>query len=144
MNWRDLGRPLASGAFIGILIVTILLTAAFVGFVALTGGATTGVADRIHYYILGLAAVFVTALWQLDDRDHDGGVILVAATSIAVVAATILGLAAEGFYYAMRDPGQALQTELLVYFIAAALICTGLGIWAVRHWREFADENSAE
>ncbi|WP_175507111.1 hypothetical protein [Halostagnicola kamekurae] len=29
-------------------------------------------------------------------------------------------------------------TNTLVYLLSAAIICTGIGSWGFRHWREFA------
>jgi hypothetical protein len=42
--------------------------------------------------------------------------------------------------YAVTDPDEIVASQVLVYFVAAALICTGVGVWGLRHWREFAGE----
>ena len=56
---------------------------------------------------------------------------------IAVVGLVLVGFAGEGVVYAVRDPEAVFGRQLIVYFVAAALICTGLGYWLLRHWREF-------
>lgn len=144
MDWQDIGRRVLSTAFISIAGFTIVLTAAFVGLVALVGGDVSGIGGRLHYYVLALALFFLLSLWQLDDREYDGVVILTAAMAIGVLGGVIVALATEGVVHALREPSAVIASELFAYFVAAAMICTGLGVWIVRHWRELAGEPAAD
>ena len=49
----------------------------------------------------------------------------------------------EGVLFAFRNPELVFVSQLVYYFIAAALIGTGIGYWGVRHWREFAGQSSS-
>lgn len=139
MEPADLRHRLPSRALVTIVGSTVLLTAAFVGIAALgSGERVADVADRIPYYVLAFAVVFILVLWKLDDRHRDGTSILIAVTGIAVGTSILLAFAAEGVAYALADPSNVLERNLIVWFTAAATICTGLGLWGLRHWREFA------
>lgn len=138
MNWQRLRRRAASRAVVGVVGFALVLTAGFVGLVALAVGSRSGLLGRFPYYVLATAGAFVVALWQLDDRSVDGLPVLIGSSGIAIGSGLLVGLAVEGAIYAVRNSGEILISRLIVYFLAAALICTGLGIWGLRHWREFA------
>lgn len=116
---------------------TVLLTAAFVGVVALADGNTAGIAGRAPFYVLGGAVLFVATLVALEDPEEGGVPILTTTVAVAVLGALLLALAGEGVLYAGRNPGNVLGSSLVVYFVAAALVCTGAVYWALNHWREF-------
>lgn len=138
MELADLRHRLPSRALFTIVGSTILLTAAFVGVAALVSGELAGATDRLPYYVLFFAVVFILTLWKLDDRRRDGTAILIAVTGISVGASILTVFAYEGAAYAYSDPSNVIERNLIVWFTAAAAICTGLGFWGLRHWREFA------
>ena len=115
---------------------TLVLTASFVGVLALTTGATAGVAVRLPWYVLAAAATFVGALLLAEQRTDDGQAVLVAAGVTGGVAFLVVALAAEGIVYAATNPGRALNLSVLLYVVAAALVGTGIGYWGINHWRE--------
>lgn len=118
---------------------TVVLTAAFVGVAALfTDELVSGLTGRIPYYVFVFAVGFLGALWKLDDRSRDGLTVLIASLGIALGAGLLVGFAVEGLRYAVEHPGNVIERQLVVYFGAAGIICTALGVWVVRHWREFA------
>ncbi len=144
MDLQGIGQRLRNRAFASIAGFTIVLTAAFVGLVALLSGDSSGASDRFPYYVLAFAVAFLLALWQLDDERRDGRMVLIAITGIAVGSSLLFGLAVEGVAHASADPASVFNTHMLVYFLSAAIICTGIGIWGFRHWREFARAESLE
>lgn len=144
MDWTrirdDLPKRLLPGKFIGVVIgVTLIMTASFVGVVALVAGDMFGLTERIPYYVLVTAVAFVVSLFKLDDESIDGVTVLIATTGIAIGAGVLFSLSVEGLIYGFHNPEQIVASQLLIYFVAAALICTGLGVWALRHWREFTE-----
>jgi hypothetical protein len=116
---------------------TLALTAAFVGVVALLNGAAGGVTNRFPFYVLAGAVVFVASLLLLDHEDVQGSTVIVATTVLGVTALVIVGLGVEGVLYAIEAPADVFGDRLVVYFVAAGLICTGLTYWGLNHWREF-------
>lgn len=117
---------------------TLALTASFVGLVALVSGQAAGVGDRLPFYVLTMAASFVAAIVLFETLGHDGRTVLTAAVGVAVTALAFVGLGAEGLVHAARYPDQVIASHLLFYFLAAALLATGFGFWAVNHWQELA------
>jgi len=115
---------------------TVVLTAAFVGVVALARGHTAGAANRVPFYALGGAVIFVATLVTLEDPEEGGVPILTSTVAVTVVGFVLLSLGGEGVLYGVRDRAR-LGTSLVVYFLAAALVCTGTVYWGLNHWREF-------
>lgn len=116
---------------------TAVLTAAFVGVVAAVSGNVHGLSDRVPFYVFGGAVVFVATIVALEDPGDDGVPILTATVGISLLAFALLALGGEGVIYALANPDAVLDSRLVVYFLAAALVCTGTAYWGVNHWREF-------
>ena len=140
MESTELQRRLLSPALLTVVGSTVLLTAAFVGLAALwSRELAPGITARLPFYVLVFAVAFILALWRLDDRHQDGLTVLIAVSGIAFATALLFGFAAEGAVYAAYNPMEVVERQLIVLFAAAAINCTGLGLWGVRHWREFAN-----
>lgn len=145
MDWERIRRnpPLRIGA--AVAGVTLVVTAALIGVVALFSGETTSLNDRFPYYILITGIAFVVTLWKLDEESVDGVTVLIATTGIAIGAGILIAFAIEGLRFGLLNPSEIVASQLIVYFVAAALFCTGFGMWFLRHWREFtADFEDAE
>ncbi len=125
---------------IGVLIAacTVLLTSGSVGLIAFAAGEITGFEDRLPWYLVIAAGMFVGTIVLLELNNLDGKTIIVSATAVGVASLILFFLGVEGFRYAVSNPRVVLDSRLVLYFFAAALIATGLGYWALRHWREFA------
>lgn len=122
-----------TGALVG--VCTAVLTAAFVGVVALVSGQAAGVESRLQFYILAGAVAFVGSLIVLEESRHQGKTVILGAVGTGIVGLVLVGLGSEGVQYAMAEPETVLSSSLLVYLVAAALIASGLGYWSVRNWR---------
>ncbi len=122
-----------TGGLVG--VCTAVLTAAFVGVVALASGNADGVGSRLQFYILAGALAFVGSLLVLEESRHDGRTVIQGALVAGIAGFVVVGLASEGVLYAMADPETVLSSSLLVYLVAAALVASGLGYWSVRNWR---------
>lgn len=144
MDWHRIYRNLPRRFIGAISLVTIVLTAGLVGVVGLLSGDVTGLGGRLPYYVLATAIAFVIGLAKLDDESLEGVSILIATSSLAIASGLLFGLAVEGLRYGVLYPGRIVASHLIVYFLSAALICTGLGMWSVHHWREFAVDEVEE
>ena len=54
------------------------------------------------------------------------------------VRTIVLTLGGEGLLHAVRNPGALVTSHLLFYFLAAGMIATGFGYWAINHWQELS------
>lgn len=125
---------------------TLVLTASFVGLIALVDGGNPGFGARLPVYVLAMAVAFVAGLLLIETRYEgraDGGSIIVTAATIAVAVFAAVTLSGEGVVYAAANPTRVLASKNLLYFLAAGLVGTGVGYWAVRHWREFTGDGTA-
>jgi hypothetical protein len=126
---------------VGVVAVsTLVLTATFIGVVALLSGGNEEVGTRLPFYVLAMAVGFVGVVVLSEQRygeRADGRSILATASGVALVVFVLVSLAGEGMVFASDNPSEVVLSELFLYFLAAGLIGTGLGYWGLRHWREF-------
>ena len=121
-----------------------MLTAAFVGVLALVSGGNDGLGGRLPAYVLVMAVAFVGFVVLAEQfggasRSLDGRRVIGTASGFALAVLVTVALSGEGVVYAVRNPEQVVASEVFLYFVAAGLIGTGLGYWGLRHWREFAN-----
>ena len=139
MNGPD---PERTARLVAVVVVsTLVLTATFIGVVALLSGGNEDVGTRLPFYVLSMAVGFVGVVVLNEQRygqRADGRAILGTAAGIALVVFLVVALAGEGLMFAGANPGEVVLSELFLYFLAAGLIGTGLGYWGLHHWREFA------
>ncbi|QLG48306.1 hypothetical protein [Natrinema halophilum] len=143
MNWGRASETIPGRIFGAVAGVTVVLTASMVGVVALVSGKAGGAGGRFPYYVLLTAIAFVISLWKLDDETVDGTTVLIATSGIAIGSGSLVSLAIEGIVFGSQHPDRIVGSRLLVYFVAAGLICTALGMWSLRHWREFTMYDSS-
>lgn len=147
MNVRErtvglLRRTVLTRMALGVVFLSLLLTAAFVGLLGFIDGVPPALSDRLPAYALVMGLVFVVAILRLDTPERDGATVLVATAGIALLSFVLATLATEGVFYAYQEPDQVLTSMLVLYFAAAGLVCTGVVIWSLHHWREFAATDS--
>lgn len=118
-------------------VSTAIVTAAFIGVVALFTGDATNVANRLPFYVLVMAVVFTAFVFLIDSRASDGGTVIISSIGVALLGFLIVLLAGEGVVFLVNKPDQLLASQLIVYLVSAGLVCTGLAYWGLRHWREF-------
>lgn len=130
-------------ARVGVLVgaCTLVLTASFVGVLALINGSP-GLGARLPAYVLAMAVAFVATVLFTEQRVSDGLDIIATAGAVALGAFVVVTLGSEGVIYAVEDPDGVLASQLLLYFLAAGLIGAGLGYWGVRHWQELVASGS--
>ena len=116
---------------------TLLLTLAFLGVLRIVEGGNPGIEGRVPLYLLLAAAVFVTFIVLLEQRDLDGRTVLVSTSSIAIATGALAWLVGEGIVYTFNETDEVLASQTVVYLLAAAVACTGLFYWTLNHWREF-------
>lgn len=133
-NWLQDHARTAIGP---IVVSTVLLTAAFLGALALLTGTVDGFSDRFPYYVVLMAVGFVAALFVLERPRIEGSQVLMATIGVTVTVFVIVTLAGEGVAYALSSPGAVFQPDIILYLLAAGLIGSGLAYWTITHWREF-------
>lgn len=133
-----LGETARSPVALGVVVLSLVLTASFVGMAGLLSETTLDTGSRIPAYVLLMGLVFVVGVVRLDSGDRDGVRVLVAVSSVSLLAFVLAGLATEGIFYMLKRPQDVVLSNVILYFGAAGLICTGVVIWALHHWREFA------
>ncbi|MFB6359738.1 MAG: hypothetical protein ABEH59_00285 [Halobacteriales archaeon] len=127
-----LGR---AAALVG--VSTAVVTAAFIGIVALATGEVAGLSDRLPFYVLLMAVVFTSFVFLIDARASEGGIVIISSIGVAILGFVLVLLAGEGVVLLVTQPDQLLASQLLIYLVSAGLVCTGLAYWGLRHWREF-------
>lgn len=135
-RYRTSNRVVVARLGAAVAACTLALTASFVGLVAIASGNAIGLGDRFPWYALFAAAVFVAGVVTLETGGKNGRKVLVGSITIAVGGFLLVTLVVEGVLFGLS--GANLGSHLLAYLVAAALISTGLGYWALNHWREFA------
>ncbi|WP_335999817.1 hypothetical protein [Halorientalis halophila] len=117
---------------------TLILTASFVGLVALVSGETAGLSQRLPVYVLGMATAFVGAVLLTEAQGLDGRTVIAAAGATALGTFVVLTLGGEGVLHAIQNPEALVTSHLLFYFLAAGMIATGFGYWGINHWNELS------
>lgn len=120
---------------------TFVLTASFVGLLAVLTGSAEGIGNRVPYYLVVMGVAFVVTIILLEEHGTESRVIIVTAAVFSLLTVIATGLSVEGVLYAVRFPEQVFVDQLVFYFVAAALIGTGIGYWAIQHWREFTTQS---
>ena len=140
-EWRE-RYFVRTGALAG--ASTIVLTASFIGLLAFIEGDLSGITSRAPWYLVFAALVFMATVVFLERNDVVGRVIIGTAIALAVVSFTISMLMVEGLIYTFRNPEEVFVSQLVLYFLAAGLVGTGFGYWAIKHWREFTSPSGAD
>lgn len=122
---------------------TILLTASFIGVLAFLSGEVQAASSRIPWYLVIAALIFVATIILLEEGGDDGSTIIIAALLFSVLGFILVSLAVEGVFFAVSYPELVFVSQLVLYFFAAGLIGTGVGYWALNHWREFSNSSGA-
>lgn len=135
---RDPDSTVYSRLGVFVVACTAALSLSFVGLVSLTTGGAGGVGGRFPFYVLGTAVAFVATILVVDGPRRDGRAVLVVAGTVAGATFVLLSLGVEGLLYAVNNPETVLVSSSGLYLVAAGLIGTGVGYWALRHWRELA------
>ncbi len=120
-----------------IVSATLLLTASFLGILATINREIAGVQSRIPWYLLIAGLAFVTTIVLLEDYGATGREIIVTSTVVGILGFIVGSLSVEGVIFTIRFPEDVFVSRLVLYFLAAGLIGTGVAYWALRHWREF-------
>lgn len=122
-----------TGPLIG--ICTAVLTATFLGVVALASGEVSGFVERFPLYVLASSVAFVAAVLVLEHAHYPGSEVLGYATGIGVGGFVVIALGIEGVTYAATSPEQVVASHLFVYLVSAAVFASGIAYWTARNWR---------
>jgi len=120
---------------------TILLTASFIGVLAFLAGEIRGIETRVPWYILAGAITFVSTVVLLEAYEASGQTIILTASIVGGLAMILIPLGVEGLIYALRYPQEIFVSQMILYFLAASLIGSGIGYWGLNHWREFTSQS---
>ena len=124
---------------VGVLIViaTVFLTASFVGVVGFIGGDISGFGGRVPWYIIAAAITFVAAVVLLEEQGAAGRPIIITAAFFTALIFVVALLGTEGLIHIVTNPQLIVASDVILYFLSAALFAVGVGYWAFNHWREF-------
>lgn len=125
-------------------VSTLIMTASFIGILAVMEGQLTGIASRTPWYLVFSAFVFTGTVVFLERNDVLGRVIIGTAIALTVVSFGLSMLTTEGVIYTIENPEEVFVSQLVLYFLAAGLVGTGFGYWAINHWREFTSSQSTD
>lgn len=121
-------------------VSTFILTASFIGILAIISQSPPGLSSRVPFYLIVMGLAFVATILVLEEYGTVGRVVIVTAGVIGLLTFVATTLTIEGVLFASYEPARVFSQQLVFYFIAAALIGTGIGYWAIQHWREFATQ----
>lgn len=127
-----------------IVLCTLLLTASFVGVLAVITGAVSAFDLRIPWYLLAAAAFFVGSIVVLEGNDVTGREVILTALLAGLLGGASVALGLEGVLFTLENPADVFGSQLLLYFLAAGLVGTGIGYWALNHWREFSRQEQGQ
>jgi hypothetical protein len=138
-----LDREVAGRAVAFVAVSAVVLTAGFVGVLGVLSGDLTSWPSRLPIYVLGMALTFVVAIFSLIRVNVDSVTAIFGAVGTSLGGLVVIGFAGEGVVYAVTYSGRVFGSQLLVYFLAAGLIGTGLGYWVLSYWRQYAVPSDA-
>lgn len=116
---------------------TIVITASFVGVLALFEGEFSSLDGRIPWYLVACSLVFLATIFLLEEHGSDGAEIIAVTAVVTALSFVLIVLSVEGVNYARTNPDDVFVDQLVLYFLAAGMFGTGIGYWGIRHWREF-------
>ncbi len=131
------GRTSVLRASVAVFLSTIVVTMSFIGLLALLRADYSAIEGRLPFYLIIMGVVFVATILVLEYYGTGGQVIILTAVVIGGLSFVASLLSVEGLVYTIEHPERVIVDQLVYYFVAAGLICTGLGFWAVNHWREY-------
>lgn len=120
-----------------IAVSTVFLTASFIGIVSFLSGDIENVSTRLPWYLVVGGLSFVGSIILLEAQGTDGRTIIATALTVMVVMFILTVLAFEGILFTVEEPQLVFNTQLILYFLSAALVGVGIGYWGLKHWREF-------
>jgi len=138
MAGRRWGKATLARAGIFVAVSTVALTAAFLGVVGLLTGEVTGLTERLPFYVLVTALAFVGAIVVLEEGRNEALQVLVIAGLGGVFTFLLVTFGGEGLTFLLQNRAEVVASQLLFYILAAGLIGTGLGYWALNHWSELS------
>jgi len=118
---------------------TVVLTAVFLGGVALAAGRAGEFVARLPLYVLASAVAFIAVLLVADHARTHGTAILARAAGVALVGFATVSLGTEGVVDALRHTDTVVYSHLFVYLLSAAVVVSGVGYWAARNYRDVRD-----
>lgn len=116
---------------------TVILTFSLLGILAIVSGEMTATSNRLPWYLVVGALAFVASIVLLEGHGATGREIIVTASITAIWSFVLIALAIEGLRFTIQEPEEVFVSRTLLYFLAAALLGTGVAYWALHHWREF-------
>lgn len=134
-------RNLLKGSVL-VITSTLAVTVAFVGLLAMITARAEGFSGRFPFYIVASSVAFTVLVIVLERNLAEGSKILMTAVVLSVILGIVFALDIEGIFFASKYPGELVASQLILYFIAAGCLCTGLVYWSVHHWREFVNPPS--
>lgn len=119
-----------------VVLFTLVFALTIVGLIGLVNGENVGSDQRLGIYVLFSSILFISTIYHIEKTGKRNAFEVIKV----VIAITILGfvlasLSGEGLVRVMRGTEYTLQIYL--YLVTGGLVCSGIGYWAIRHWKEY-------
>jgi hypothetical protein len=62
---------------------------------------------------------------------------MITAAFFTMLIFIVALLGTEGLIHILTNPELIVASDVILYFLSAALFAVGVGYWAFNHWREF-------
>lgn len=119
---------------------TLILTFSFLGILALVSGEVESPTARLPWYLVLGAIAFVAGIVILEGYGASGSEIIITSVVVAFWTFVFSSLTVEGVIYTITHPEEVFVSQLVLYFLAAGLLGTGIAYWGLNHWREFTGQ----
>lgn len=129
-----------AGVFLA--VSTLALSVSLLGILGLVTGSVLGLDTRLPFYVLVMATTFVAGVVVLESEFRDGMRALGLSATGAALTLLFVTLAGEGTAFLVQRPQQVVGTNLLFYVLAAGLVGTGLGYWALQQYDDIPTTTS--
>lgn len=123
-------------------VSTMVITASFVGVLAVVEGGFSALGDRIPWYLVGTSLIFLGLIFVLEEQGVDGREIIAITSVVSALSFVVIALSVEGIVFAVENPEDVLTSRTVLYFLAAGMFGTGIGFWGIKHWREFTEQRA--
>ncbi len=119
-----------------VTLFTLIFALATVGLIGLVNGENVGSEQRLGVYVLFSSVLFITTIYSIEKTGRRNAFeVIKVVMAITILGFVLASLSGEGLVRVMQGTEYTLQIYL--YLITGGLVCSGVGYWAIRHWKEY-------
>jgi hypothetical protein len=119
-----------------VALFTLIFALATVGLIGLFNGENVGNEQRLGVYVLFSSVLFIITIYYIEKMGKRNAFeVIKVVMAITILGFVLASLSGEGLVRVIRGTEYTLQMYL--YLITGGLVCSGVGYWAIRHWKEY-------